>query len=282
MSYALKKIDLVELSIARAFRDPALVRMIILTSCETLLSLPAHFDALADILGDLPHLRVLIVTAGAEDAAARFLHLEIISFDSLLANRDKHIVSAAADTDTAVVMFTSGTTGVSEGCLLSHRYVFRTAENMIDPFRITADDVAYTPYPLSHIGPAFYDILPTLLTGGRVVLRDGFSQSNFWPELVRFGITWFMCLGSVQQLLYAVPPGHEEQLHKVTRCWFTPAPAPRAILTGDSASTSFRVVAMARSMRAGWWCLSGTIRAGSCCRITKWRLSMKMMICCRR
>ena len=126
----------------------------------------------------------------------------------LLANRDDHIESAARDTDTAVVMFTSGTTGVSKGCLLSHRYAVRTAENMIGPFRITADDVAYTPYPSSHIGPAFYDILPTLMTGGRVVVRDGFSLSNFWPEMVRFGVTWFMCLGSVQQLLCrAAMPG---------------------------------------------------------------------------
>ena len=45
MSYALKKIDLVEVSINRAFRGPALARMINLTSCETLLSSPAHFDA---------------------------------------------------------------------------------------------------------------------------------------------------------------------------------------------------------------------------------------------
>ena len=115
MSYALKKIDLVEVSINRASCGPALFRMINLTSCETLLSSPAHFDAMADVSGDPPHLRVLIVTAGAEDAAARFPHLEIISFDCLLANRDDHIVSAAADTDTAVVIFTSGTTGVSKG-----------------------------------------------------------------------------------------------------------------------------------------------------------------------
>ena len=35
------------------------------------------------------------------------------------------------------------------------------------------------------------------MTGGRVVLRDGFSLLNFWPELVRFDVTWFMCLGFV-------------------------------------------------------------------------------------
>ena len=228
MAYALKKIDLVEVSINRAFRGPALARMVNLTGCEILLTSPAHFGALADISGDLPHLRTLIVTDGAEAAAARFPALDIIRFDDLLSDRDDHIESAARDTDTAVVMFTSGTTGVSKGCLLSHRYAVRTAENMIGPFRITADDVAYTPYPLSHIGPAFYDILPTLMTGGRVVVRDGFSLSNFWPEMVRFGVTWFMCLGSVQQLLYAAAPCPEERQHRVTRCWATPAPVPKA------------------------------------------------------
>ena len=108
MSCALKKIDLVEVSINRAFRDLALARMINLTSCET---------------------------------------------------------------------------------LLSHRYAFRTAENMIGPFRIIADDVAYTPYPLSNIGSAFYNILLTPMTGGRVMLRDGFNLSNFWLELLGFSLT---------------------------------------------------------------------------------------------
>ena len=66
------------------------------------------------------------------------------------------------------------------------------------------------------------------MTGRRVVLRDGFSLSNFWPELVRFGVTWFMCLGSVQQLLDAAPPCTKKRLQKVTRCWSTPTPVPKA------------------------------------------------------
>jgi len=228
MSYALKKIDLVEVSINRAFRGPALARMINLTECETLLTSKAHFDAVADIAADLPHLRTLVVTDEVDEAGQRFPQWQVIGFDDVLADCDAHIRSTTRDTDTAVVMFTSGTTGISKGCLLSHRYAVRTAENMIGPFRLDADDVAYTPYPLSHIGPAFYDILPTLMTGGRVVVRDGFSLSNFWPEMVRFGVTWFMCLGSVQQLLYAAPPCPEERQHRVTRCWSTPAPVPKA------------------------------------------------------
>ena len=230
MSYALKKTGHVEVSINRAFRGPALARMVNLTRCRVLLTSAAHFGALADIRGELQHLQTLLVAgdaAGTAEAEDIFDGLEIVPLAELYAERDDHIASTAADTDTASILFTSGTTGVSKGCLLSHRYAVRTAENMIGPFRLTADDVNYTPYPLSHIGPAYYDILPSLMVGGRAVLRDGFSLSAFWPEVARFGVTWFMCLGSVQQLLYSAPPCPEERAHKVTRCWSTPAPVPK-------------------------------------------------------
>ena len=227
-SYALKKLDLVEVSVNRAFRGPALSRMINLTACRVLFTSGGHFEVLTDIIGDLPYLTDLVVTDGADEAKALFPSLTVRRFEDLLSDCEDHIPSQASDTDAAVIMFTSGTTGPSKGCQLSHRYAVRTAENMIAPFRLTADDINYTPYPLSHIGPAFYDILPMMMLGGRVVLRDGFSLSNFWPELVEFGVTWFMCLGSVQQLLYAAAPCPEERLHRVTRCWSTPAPVPKA------------------------------------------------------
>ena len=227
MSYALKKINRVEVSINRAFRGAALQRMINLTACDLLLTSKSHFDALGKVREGLTHLRTLILVDGMDEATRRFPDLQCIDFRDLFARRDDHIISPAKDTDVAAILFTSGTTGISKGCLLPHRYAVRTAENMIKPMRIGKDDVNYTPYPLSHIGPAFYDILPMLMVGGRVVLRDGFSLSSFWREISRFGATWFMCLGSVQQLLYNAPPCMEERTHKVTRCWSTPAPVPK-------------------------------------------------------
>ena len=111
--------------------------------------------------------------------------------------------------------------------MLSHRYAVRTAENMIEPFRLTQDDCSYSPYPLSHIGPAYYDILPMMMLGGRVVLRKHFSLSKFWPEVKQYEVTWFMMLGSIQQLLWANPPCPEESAHNVTRCWGAPIPVPK-------------------------------------------------------
>ena len=142
----------------------------------------------------------------------------------------KVITSPAKDTDTATILFTSGTTGVSKGCLLSHRYAVRTAENMIDPFRITSEDCVYSPYPLSHIGAAYYDILPTMMMGGRVILRRGFSLSNFWREVNDYGVTWFMMLGSVQQLLWANPASDLEKSHKTHGVGLRPRQCQRRTL----------------------------------------------------
>lgn len=226
-TYALKKIQKIEVSINRAFRGPALTRMINLTECSLLMTSAAHFDAIDDIQHELSHIKALIVSDDVNKAKQLFPKWQIISFEDMLSADTHHITSDATDTDLATIMFTSGTTGISKGCLLSHRYAVRTAENMITPFRLTADDVNYTPYPLSHIGPAYYDILPSLMVGGRSVMRDHFSLSNFWDEVIRHNVTWFMCLGSVQQLLYSAPPSDKDRAHKVTRCWSTPAPVPK-------------------------------------------------------
>lgn len=227
-SYALKKLGIVEVSINRTFRGPALARTISLTKTPVIITSHAHFEALAAVMDDLPEVHTAIVTDNAPLATATFTTWKIHAFEMLLADRDDHITNNESDLSPTAIMFTSGTTGPSKGCVLSHRYAIRTAENLIEPFRVTGDDVVYSPYPLSHIGPAYYDILPTMMTGGQVVLRDGFSLSAFWPEIKEFRATWFMMLGSVQQLLWSAPPCPQENQHHVSRCWATPAPVPKA------------------------------------------------------
>jgi len=228
LTYALKKIDVIEVSVNRAMRAAPLARMISQTGAPVLFTSAAHLEALDQIRDQLPHLRCLVMMDSAEDARRLFPQLEVRAFASLLSQETSHITAAARDTDTATILFTSGTTGTSKGCMLSHRYAVRTAENMIAPFRVTEADCVYAPYPLSHIGAAYYDILTTLMTGGHVILRDRFSLSNFWTDVNDYGATWFMMLGSVQQLLWANPPSELEKTHRISRCWATPAPVPKA------------------------------------------------------
>lgn len=227
-TYALKKLGPIEVSINRTFRGISLARTISLTKTPVMITSSAHFEAIKAVISELDSLTTLIVTDGADQARKLFTQLNIIEFESMLSDDTSHLPCNDNELSTAAIMFTSGTTGVSKGCVLSHKFAIRTAENLISPFRITADDVVYSPYPLSHIGPAYYDILPTMMLGGQVILRDGFSVSGFWPEVQRYKVSWFMMLGSVQQLLWAAPEQPAEKHHSVSRCWATPAPVPKS------------------------------------------------------
>ena len=135
MTYALKKINKIEVSINRAFKGHSLSRMINLTECDIMMTSTSHFGVLDQIKSDLPHLRMLIVTSGVEEARAKFPQWTILPFEEILSDETNHITSNAKDTESATIMFTSGTTGVEKGSLLSHSYEVTTAENLITPFR---------------------------------------------------------------------------------------------------------------------------------------------------
>jgi len=223
-SYAMKKIGVVEVSLNTTMRGLSLSRMINLTGCQTLITSACWFDALTAILPDLSNLKQLILVDGLESAETLFQNQMIVPFDTVISDNDSEATQPVRDDETAVILFTSGTTGVSKGCAIPHRSSVRAAESMIEAFDLTEEDCVYSPYPLFHVGAAQYDILPALMVGGRVILRDGFSLSNFWPEVCKYDATWFMALGSVQPLLWAQPTCPEETAHKMRFFWGTPLP----------------------------------------------------------
>ena len=123
-----------------------------------------------------------------------------------------------------MVLFTSGTTGPSKGCVLSHRYAVRQAQLMIEHFELRSDDVLYSPFPLFHLDASVLTVMPALVLGTTAAIGDRFSASGFWNEVRRVGATVFDFMGATLTMLHKRPPALDDADHPVRLAWGVPVP----------------------------------------------------------
>lgn len=184
--------------------------------------LPALLEVRAE-LAPLP--RIVVHGPGAPGADIDNLDdVDLIDFQELPAAAGTAAV-AAPDLDPATVLFTSGTTGKSKGCTLSHRYLIRQAELHASNLGLTSDDVLYSPFPLFHIDAATLTVLTALVVGGTAAIGRRFSASRFWDEVRSFDATVFNFLGATSTILWKQPPTDRDRDHRVRLAWGVPMPA---------------------------------------------------------
>lgn len=105
----------------------------------------------------------------------------------------------------ACLVYTSGTTGPSKGCMLSYNFMCNLARLQLRAGPATEHDVTITPLPLFHMNALCVGIISNILVGARVAVVPRFSVSNFWPEVERTGATIASILGGMGGLLAQAP-----------------------------------------------------------------------------
>jgi fatty-acyl-CoA synthase len=94
-----------------------------------------------------------------------------------------------------MVIYTSGTTGLPKGINNNHMKLCATGMLVSANMELTADDVGYTCMPLFHSNSMFVGFMPAFWVGGSVGLRERFSASQFVPDVLRYGVTYWNYVG---------------------------------------------------------------------------------------
>lgn len=162
------------------------------TQAKALITLPgtielAHKAATPDML---------IISATPQEGGT-------LSLNRLLGSGAARSVELAESEDVAMILHTSGTTSRPKRVPLRHRHLAASAHNIINTYKLSANDTALCVMPLFHIHGIVGSMLSTLASGGTVVCPPGFSALEFWKLLETFKPSWFSAVPTMHQLLLA-------------------------------------------------------------------------------
>ncbi|MCC3289657.1 long-chain fatty acid--CoA ligase [Arthrobacter sp. zg-Y1110] len=133
------------------------------------------------------------VSAGAEEAGG----VEVVSVDSaaflqLLAGADSRTeVAEVADQDTAVILYTSGTTGRPKGAALTHRNLLTNAYVAQSLLNTVETDVHFGGLPFFHVFGQTAALNSSVLSGASISLLPRFDAGKALEIIERDGVTIF-------------------------------------------------------------------------------------------
>jgi long-chain acyl-CoA synthetase len=70
--------------------------------------------------------------------------------------------------DIAFIYYTSGTTGLPKGAVITHKALINTSRGFVDRFPFTGNDDLVSNFPPAWVGDSFFATVPHLLTGARL------------------------------------------------------------------------------------------------------------------
>jgi carnitine-CoA ligase len=162
-----------------------------------------YVERVLAVAGELTALRTLVVRGDAGAAAAAAGRFRVVPFADLAGPAEPPVRAAAGDL--IAYMYTSGTTGLSKGVLISHAHAYTYASRE-DQERPRPGDRVLVTLPLFHLAGQWFGVYQSLIHRVPCVLEPAFSVSRFWDVVRGHGITVTVMLGAMAELLQQQPP----------------------------------------------------------------------------
>jgi long-chain acyl-CoA synthetase len=106
-----------------------------------------------------------------------------------------------SETDTAVVLYTSGTTGRPKGAELTHSNLVQNALVLGRIFQVTPDDVFFGGVPMSHVGGLSLVLHNAIAAGASLVMMPRYRPARALELMRDEAVTVFMGVPTMYQML---------------------------------------------------------------------------------
>ena len=109
--------------------------------------------------------------------------------------------------DTAIILYTSGTTGQPKGAMLTHNNLFSNARDIGDYLQMTNDDRVIATLPVFHVFALTVVVNAPLTRGATIVLAPRFSPSEIFELAATHKATVFAGVPTMFNFLYQYEDG---------------------------------------------------------------------------
>ncbi|HRH41731.1 MAG TPA: AMP-dependent synthetase/ligase [Pyrinomonadaceae bacterium] len=151
--------------------------------CEYIIN---HSDAEFVVVDSLKQLRKVAESCGKLRKVKEVICLEDGSFAEFLEfgrqqineflPQIESIGNSLKPTDTAIMVYTSGTTGMPKGAMLSHNYILNSVESLRQTIPIFDDDICFSYLPFCHVAERISGLYNRLYNGTSVYFVDDLSK----------------------------------------------------------------------------------------------------------
>ncbi|MDP1853821.1 MAG: AMP-binding protein [Candidatus Omnitrophota bacterium] len=191
------------------------------SEAKALIAQPRHGISLAKIKNEAEPLQKVIIKGESSEEIKTS-----IDFDKILNEAKTKITeNEISPDDDALIMYTSGTSGLPKGVLLNYRHLDGSPEAMRYFVDLTDTDIKLCCLPLSHSGGLIY-LQNSLIFGITLILMERFSPLEFLKLIEKYRVS---CFHIVPSMYYAILQLKEFEKHDLSSLrWMVVFGAPSA------------------------------------------------------
>ncbi|PIC64485.1 long-chain fatty acid--CoA ligase [Sporosarcina sp. P13] len=119
------------------------------------------------------------------------------------------------ENESAVILYTSGTTGYPKGAMLSHKNIYSNARDVGDYLGFSENDRIVATLPLFHVFALTVVANAPLLKGATILLEPRFSPGDIFTLIREQKATVFAGVPTMYNFLYQYPEGKTEDFETI-------------------------------------------------------------------
>ena len=189
------------------------------SQAATLITDAAGLREAGPLVPTLPDLRRAVAL---DDGEVPDLGIEVAAYRKLETADGSPPRPRLSPSDLAGVLYTSGTTGLPKGCMMSHGYYIAIPRPYFENGWYGADDTILTPFPLFHTSGQAITLMAGLTEGAALCFETEFHAGSFIARAGEVDATVLWGVGAMGMAVLAQPPTETDRDHRVRLAMWVP------------------------------------------------------------